>query len=158
MTPQQPDDEFRVTRWQLEQIAKYADLERIVWACLNKPTSRPAPSPDYDLIITAIGETMDNLILEFTTGYETDKCDIPIIQREMDDLIETIRKQKGKHDAALIAQARNDVTIDDFCIVDLTLYIQQSAMASEDVSRCRGKECNYCGKFNESLRTGGEPR
>lgn len=38
--PQESDaDEFRITRWQLSQVAKYADLERIVWAILNKPVS-----------------------------------------------------------------------------------------------------------------------
>lgn len=56
---------------------------------------------------------------------------------------------RSEHDATI----RNEVTIDDFCICDLTRYIQESSMSSDDVSRCRGKECNYCGKFNESLRS-----
>jgi hypothetical protein len=62
-------------------------------------TQQPSPYPDYDLIIAAIGETTDNLVMEFTTGYETDRCDIPIIQREMDSLIEVVRKQQESNSA-----------------------------------------------------------
>ena len=112
-TPQQPDDEFRVTRWQLEQIAKYADLERIVWACLNKPTSRPAPSPEIQVIsVEPHPPSAESLRCDNTCPCRTPTCEetCPLYQ----------------HDADVAAQARKDVLdiFDVFLNSDdrLTLY------------------------------------
>lgn len=179
------------------------------------------PQPDYDLIIAAIGETMDNLVMEFTTGYETDKCDIPIIQREIDDLIQVIRKQQesashssqqsypssepvgegeleygsilpngedwrlrkfdggmgetkyrifknekffaqfdNRADADIVmttmtCQSEREKVLDDYCNIDLTYYVWGEKQ-SDEVGLCRGKDCNYCGRYNAELRQQGK--
>jgi hypothetical protein len=46
--------------------------------------------------------------------------------------------------------AQNDIPefIDTICFIDLYQYVHNEKDI-EDISKCRGKECNYCGKFNE---------
>lgn len=69
---------------------------------------------------------LDNLNLCTVTGYEAGL-------------------KEGTRKGAL------EMTIDDFCFVDLYWYIHETDRESEDVSRCRGESCNYCGKFNRRL-------
>ncbi len=65
--------------------------------------------------------------------------------------------QQHEHDAS-IARAATLATLDDIpeflaaiCFVDLWQYVRNE-MEAEDITHCRGKDCNYCGKFNESSR------
>lgn len=107
MTPQpQQDDEFRVTRWQLEQIVKYADLERIVWACLNKPAPRPAPYQGPPLRSTILG-------LPDPEGQCKD-C-------ENGSCCEACQTWMHSHDSAITADAREDML--DERIRDIELII-----------------------------------
>jgi hypothetical protein len=89
------DKLFGITEEELERLMTIQISANEFIEISKAVHSRQLHQPDYELIITAIGETMDNLVMEFTTGYETDKYDIPIIQREMDNLIEIIRKQQS---------------------------------------------------------------
>ena len=60
--------------------------------------------------------------------------------------------------AATLA-AQNDIPgfLDTICFIDLVQYVQNDKEI-DDISKCRGKDCNYCGKFNESLRQEETPR
>ena len=48
-------------------------------------------------------------------------------------------------------QNQREKVLDDYCNIDLTRYVW-GEMESEDVGLCRGKTCNYCGRYNEELR------
>jgi hypothetical protein len=70
------------------------------------------------------------------------------------------------HDAAIARTAtlaaQNDIPgfIDTICFIDLYQYAHNEKDI-EDISQCRGQECNYCGKFNErqsTTATGDEQR
>jgi len=41
--------------------------------------------------------------------------------------------------------------LDDYCKIGLYWYVHGDE-ESEDVGLCRGKSCNYCGRYNEELR------
>jgi len=68
--------------------------------------------------------------------------------------------QEAARTATLAAQ--NDIPgfIDTICFIDLYQYAHNEKDI-EDISQCRGQECNYCGKFNErqsTTATGDEQR
>ena len=42
--------------------------------------------------------------------------------------------------------------LDSFCRIGLYWYIKGDE-ESDDVGKCRGKDCNYCGRYSEELRT-----
>ena len=42
--------------------------------------------------------------------------------------------------------------LESLCNVDLYWYSRGSC-ESDDVGKCRGKDCNYCGRYSEELRT-----
>jgi hypothetical protein len=44
-----------------------------------------------------------------------------------------------------------DTVLDDCCNIDLTEYTR-GERESDEVGLCRGRECNYCGRYNEKLR------
>jgi len=44
-----------------------------------------------------------------------------------------------------------DTVLDDCCNIDLTEYTR-GERESYEVGLCRGRECNYCGRYNEKLR------
>ena len=46
--------------------------------------------------------------------------------------------------------------LESLCKTDLYWYIK-GVTEGEDVGKCRGKDCNYCGRYNEKLRQAGEP-
>lgn len=52
-------------------------------------------------------------------------------------------------------QSERDKVLDDYCNIDLTHYVWGD-IQGDDVSLCRGKECNYCGRFNAELRQEGK--
>jgi len=41
--------------------------------------------------------------------------------------------------------------LESLCKTDLYWYIK-GVTEGEDVGKCRGKDCNYCGRYNEKLR------
>jgi hypothetical protein len=45
--------------------------------------------------------------------------------------------------------------LESLCKTDLYWYIK-GVTEGEDVGKCRGKDCNYCGRYNEKLRQAGE--
>lgn len=72
------------------------------------------------------------------------------------------REYWKQHDAQIAKAAREQFTFADaiemFCYIDIYQYFDETRDI-EDVSRCQGKECNYCGKFNEDvLRHQQEPQ
>jgi len=47
--------------------------------------------------------------------------------------------------------------LESLCKTDLYWY-NKGVTEGEDVGKCRGKDCNYCGRYNEKLRQqAGEP-
>ncbi len=46
-------------------------------------------------------------------------------------------------------RSANEITIEDFCFIDIFDYTNHGRV-SDDVGRCKGESCNYCGKFNKS--------
>ena len=47
--------------------------------------------------------------------------------------------------------------LESLCKTDLYWY-NKGVTEGEDVGKCRGKDCNYCGRYNEKLRhRAGEP-
>ena len=54
-------------------------------------------------------------------------------------------------------QSERDTVLDDLCNIDLTYYIWGEKQ-SDEVGLCRGRTCNYCGRYNvELLQQAGEP-
>ena len=45
--------------------------------------------------------------------------------------------------------------LESLCKTDLYWY-NKGVTEGEDVGKCRGKDCNYCGRYNEKLRQAGE--
>ena len=41
--------------------------------------------------------------------------------------------------------------LESLCKTDLYWY-NKGVTEGEDVGKCRGKDCNYCGRYNEKLR------
>lgn len=52
-----------------------------------------------------------------------------------------------------IQQSEQDIMLDDLCNIDLTYYVWGEKQ-SDEVGLCRGKDCNYCGRFNKEFRQG----
>ena len=50
---------------------------------------------------------------------------------------------------------QGDRDFDDYCKLDLTQYVWGDKQ-SDEVGLCRGKDCNYCGRYSEELRQAGE--
>ena len=44
--------------------------------------------------------------------------------------------------------------LESLCKTDLYWY-NKGVTEGEDVGKCRGKDCNYCGRYNEKLRQAG---
>ena len=47
-------------------------------------------------------------------------------------------------------QSERDTVLDDLCNIDLTYYIWGEKQ-SDEVGLCRGRTCNYCGRYNVEL-------
>jgi hypothetical protein len=43
------------------------------------------------------------------------------------------------------------VVLDELCNIDLTRYVWGEVM-SDEVGKCRGTTCNYCGRYTEELQ------
>jgi len=48
-------------------------------------------------------------------------------------------------------QSERDTVLDDCCNIDLTEYTRRER-ESDEVGLCRGRECNYCGRYNAEPR------
>ena len=48
-------------------------------------------------------------------------------------------------------QSERDTVLDDCCNIDLTEYTR-GERESDEVGLCRGRECNYCGRYNAEPR------
>ncbi|MBE3136077.1 MAG: hypothetical protein IMZ43_01570 [Thermoplasmata archaeon] len=66
------------------------------------------------------------------------------------DLIADIRTRKecASHSSQ---KFKRDHVLDDYCNIDLTYYVWGEKQ-SDEVGLCRGKDCNYCGRYNAELR------
>ena len=122
-----------------------------------------------------IGPLKKDIIFYLDTGYDADKqlcigilnlidehtfkdnpwpCSKPI-----EPIIDadTNQAQQGILDGAEDIQSERDTVLDigeileSLCKTDLYWYIK-GVTEGEDVGKCRGKDCNYCGRYNEKLR------
>jgi dihydroxyacetone kinase-like predicted kinase len=90
----------------------------------------------------------DPLFMAYVYGQEASKKE----ERE------TCPQNKIWQHCPAVGQIRkNERDLDDYCKIGLYWYVHGDE-ESEDVGLCRGKSCNYCGRYNEELRQqAGEP-
>jgi len=53
-------------------------------------------------------------------------------------------------------QREREKVLNDCCNIDLTEYTK-GERESDEVGLCRGRECNYCGRYNELREVNHEP-
>jgi hypothetical protein len=156
MTAEQPDEYVRISDVACKNCARYKHGCGIVsthdLSCFVPNTAiRSRPH-------TPASTRCNSCIFGNTEARQT--LHVPSVSRNKEGDLTLTFNHDGlvQHDAAIAhattLAAQNDIPgfIDTICFIDLYQYVYNKKDI-EDISKCRGKECNYCGKFNESLRT-----